>query len=70
MIDSIEMETNKSKKTNSKMTINKTTKIKEIMTTKIKTMINNSMMMKIKNNNLHPKRKDEIKYVKKQRGKW
>jgi hypothetical protein len=61
LIDSIEMETNKSKKMNSKMMINKTIKIKEIMTTKTK-MINNSMMM-TKNNNLHQKRKDEIKCI-------
>ena len=48
---------------NSKMMINKTIKIKEIMTTKTK-MINNSMMM-TKNNNLHQKRKDEIKFINK-----
>jgi hypothetical protein len=65
LIDSIEMETNKSKKMNSKMMINKTIKIKEIMTTKTK-MINNSMMM-TKNNNLHQKRKDEIKFINKWR---
>jgi len=63
LIDSIEKETNKSKKMNSKMMINKTIKIKEIMTTKTK-MINNSMMM-TKNNNLHQKRKDEIKFINK-----
>ena len=56
---------------NSKMMINKTIKIKikikEIMTTKTK-MINNSMMM-TKNNNLHQKRKDEIKFIMKVKGR-
>lgn len=53
---------------NSKMMINKTIKIKEIMTTKTK-MINNSMMMMTKNNNLHQKRKDEIKCIMKVKGR-